>query len=79
VRAYSISAVEASSRLASDATLSVPRPVSRSRSAESDGGERKMKMGERVGWLALMSLTPCSRRIRRVSYRALVGLVPRVL
>lgn len=60
VRAYSISAVEASSRRVSDSTDSVPRPERRERSEESEGGERKTKMGERDGWLALMSFTPYS-------------------
>lgn len=49
LRAYSISAVEASNRDFREAADSVPRPVRRDRSADREGGERKMKSGLREG------------------------------
>lgn len=60
MRAYSISVVEAAKRAATASGVSVPLPDNRLRSSERDGGERKMKSGSRLGWLALISLTPCN-------------------
>lgn len=77
--AYSISVAAMVNLFLTESSVSVPLPTSLCFSVEKEGGEMKMKMGFKEGWLALMILTPCasmSRMARRAAVEPSGPLMP---